>query len=259
MKAMILAGGFGSRLAEETHTVPKPMVEIGEKPILWHIMKIYEAHGITDFVICLGYKANYVKQYFLNYSNSLSDFSLSLADGSVSVHSRKTENWTIDFIDTGLHTMTGGRIKRAIEALNIRETFCLTYGDGLSDVDISASVEHHFAERKKCTVTAVQPPGRFGVMDIDTNGLTTGFREKIVSDQYRINGGFFVVEPSVVGLIESDETVWEDYPLRTLAEDNQLAAYKHDGFWQPMDTLRDKLLLQEYWEQGDVPWGVKES
>jgi glucose-1-phosphate cytidylyltransferase len=257
MKAMILAGGFGSRLAEETHAVPKPMVEIGDKPILWHIMKIYEGHGITDFIVCLGYKADFVKQYFLNYSNSLSDFSLTLADGSVRVHSRKTENWTIDFIDTGLHTMTGGRIRRAIEALNLTETFCLTYGDGLSDVDVTASINHHKEMKKMCTVTAVQPPGRFGVMDIGSEGQVVGFREKVISDQHRINGGFFVVEPDVASLITSDETVWEDYPLRHMAENNQLAAFKHDGFWQPMDTLRDKMVLQEYWDSGNVPWGTK--
>lgn len=254
MKAIILAGGFGTRLAEETDVRPKPMVEIGGRPILWHIMELYSSNGIKDFAICLGYKAEYVKKFFLDYSSTLSDFTINLENQEVLIHKQHTEDWKITLIDTGLHTMTGGRIKRALQFLDIDGTFCLTYGDGLSDVDISASIQYHRDHGKLATVTAVTPPGRFGVLDIDELYNVSGFREKIASDQYRINGGFFVLEPEVKNYILNDITVWERDPLIKLANDRQLKAWNHDGFWQPMDTLRDKQVLEELWSSGNPPW-----
>ena len=212
MKAMILAGGFGTRLAEETDLRPKPMVEIGGRPIMWHIMNHYAHHGVSDFVICLGYKAEYVKKFFLDYAASLSDFTVNLANQEISIHKRRAEDWKVTLIDTGHDTMTGGRIKRAIQHLDADEPFCLTYGDGLSDIDISSSVAFHKSHGKLATVTAVTPPGRFGVLDIDEGQSVTGFREKIASDQYRINGGFFVLDPLVGDYIEGDGTIWEQNP-----------------------------------------------
>jgi len=254
MKAMILAGGFGTRLAEETDIRPKPMVEIGGRPILWHIMQHYAQHGINEFVICLGYKAEYIKKFFLDYSSSLSDFTVDLGTHEVKVHKRRAEDWKVTLIDTGRDTMTGGRIKRAIEGADIKEQFCMTYGDGLSNVDISASIAFHKAHGKLATVTAVTPPGRFGVLDIHNENEVAGFREKIASDQYRINGGFFVLDPKVVNFIEDDATVWEQGPMRGFAEAGELKAWNHDGFWQPMDTLRDKVYLENLWNSGNPPW-----
>jgi glucose-1-phosphate cytidylyltransferase len=254
MKAMILAGGFGTRFAEETELKPKPMIEIGGRPILWHIMKLYAHHGIKEFVVCLGYKSQYIKKFFLDYASTLSDFTVNLSSQDVKIHNQRAEDWKITLIDTGLNTMTGGRIKHAIEFMNISETFCLTYGDGLSDVDISASVKFHKNHGKLATVSAVTPPGRFGVLDINKSGEVKGFREKIASDQYRINGGFFVLEPSIVNYIEGSDMIWEQEPMINLAADKQLQAMNHDGFWQPMDTLRDKKTLEKLWKSGNPPW-----
>ena len=254
MKAMILAGGFGTRLSEETETRPKPMVEIGGRPILWHIMRLYADHGINEFIVCLGYKAHYIKKFFLDYSSTLSDFTIDLASNSVSIHKQRTEDWKITLIDTGLNSMTGGRIKRAIEFMDISETFCLTYGDGLSDLDISASIAFHKNHGKLATVTAVTPPGRFGLLDINDKHEVVGFREKIVSDQYKVNGGFFVLEPPVKNYIKGDATVWEKEPMLKLAKERQIRAWQHDGFWQPMDTLRDKQSLDALWQTGNPPW-----
>lgn len=256
MKAMILAGGFGTRLAEETEVRPKPMVEIGGRPMIWHIMQHYSKHGIKNFIVCLGYKAEYIKKFFLEYSISLSDFTVALEKNEVTVHKKKAEDWNVTLVDTGINTMTGGRIKKAIEFLEINDTFCLTYGDGLSNVDITGSIGFHKSRKKLATVTAVTPPGRFGVLDVSDQDMITGFREKIASDQYRINGGYFVLEPGVANYIDNDSTVWEQEPLQRLAHENQLNAWKHDGFWQPMDTLRDKLHLQTLWDKGSPPWRI---
>jgi len=254
MRAFILAGGFGTRLEEETDVRPKRMVEMGGRPILWHIMNLYSRHGIKDFAICLGYKAEYIKKFFLDYSSTLSDFTVNLGNQEIEIHKQRTEDWKITLIDTGLHTQTGGRIKRALEFLDNQETFCLTYGDGLSDVNISDSITYHKNHGKLATVTAVTPPGRFGVLDIDGSQNVNGFREKIASDQYRINGGFFVLEPSIKNYIFNDQTVWESEPLVNLANMGELKAWNHNGFWQPMDTLRDKQVLEKLWSSGNPPW-----
>lgn len=254
MKAMILAGGFGTRLSEETAIRPKPMVEIGGRPILWHIMHLYSQHGINDFVICAGYKGEYIKKFFLDYSASLSDFTVDLSTNDVLIHNQRAENWRITIVDTGIETMTGGRIKRAIKYIGANELFCLTYGDGLSNVDIRASIEFHQSHGKLATVTAVTPPGRFGVLDINDGNGVEGFREKIASDQYRINGGFFVLDPKVSEYIKSDETIWEQEPMMQLASSGQLMAWNHDSFWQSMDTLREKQLLENLWNSGSPPW-----
>lgn len=254
MKAMILAGGFGTRLAEETDLRPKPMVEIGGRPIIWHIMQHYASHGVKDFIICLGYKGDYIKRFFLDYSVSLSDFTIDLSDRQMHVHKQYAEDWAVTLVDTGLHTMTGGRVRRAIDYVDPRQPFCLTYGDGLGDIDITASIEFHNAHGKKCIVTAVTPPGRFGVLDVTDDDTVNGFREEIASDQYRINGGFFVLDPSVREYIKDDATIWENEPMRRLAADGQMKAWNHEGFWQPMDTLRDKHHLEELWATGNPPW-----
>ena len=254
MKAMILAGGFGTRLSEETSVRPKPMVEIGGRPIMWHIMKHYAAHGITEFIICLGYKSEYIKKFFLDYSSALSDFTIDLSTQNIHVHERKAENWQVTLVDTGKDTMTGGRIKRAINYIGSDDDFCLTYGDGLSNVDIASSINFHKKHGKLATVTAVTPPGRFGVLDIDSESRVNGFREKHVSDDYRINGGFFVLNRSVCKFIEDDSTIWEQEPMKQLAMADELRAWIHDGFWQPMDTLREKTLLEKLWDSGNPPW-----
>ena len=257
MKAVILAGGFGTRLAEETEIRPKPMVEIGGRPILWHIMKHYSSHGIDDFIICLGYKSEYIKKFFLDYSQTLSDFTVDLSTQKIEVHKQRAENWRITLIDTGIYTMTGGRIKRALQHISPKENFCLTYGDGLSDVDITASIDFHNKHGKMATVTAVTPPGRFGILDINESNEVTGFREKIASDQYRINGGDFVLNSNIDSVINGDSSIWEHEPMQKLAHTKELIAWNHDGFWQPMDTLRDKRLLEEIWENGKPPWRTK--
>jgi glucose-1-phosphate cytidylyltransferase len=256
MKAVILAGGFGTRLSEETSVKPKPMVEIGGRPILWHIMSHYARHNVKDFIICLGYKSEYIKKFFLDYSATLSDFTVDLGSSNINIHHKRAEDWKVTLIDTGLHTMTGGRIKRALEHVNQDEPFCMTYGDGLSNVNITESIKFHKENKKLCTVTAVTPPGRFGVLDVADNKEVVGFREKIASDQYRINGGFFVLDPQIGNYINNDTTVWEDEPLTSLAQDGQVMAFEHDGFWQPMDTLRDKTQLEKLWQSGNPPWRI---
>jgi len=253
MKAVILAGGLGTRLAEETGVKPKPMVEIGSKPILWHILKLYSNHGITEFVICLGYKGYVIKEYFANYFLHSSDVTFDLVNNSMDVHHKKSEPWKVTLIDTGEETMIGGRIKRIIDYVKDDESFCLTYGDGVSDIDIAASIKFHQQEGRLATVSAVQPPGRFGAIEMDGTGVT-GFKEKPQGDGGWINGGFFVLSPRVVDYIEDDATVWEKEPMENLAKDGELSVYMHDGFWHPMDTLRDKRYLESLWQSGKAPW-----
>jgi glucose-1-phosphate cytidylyltransferase len=252
VKAVILAGGIGSRLSEETAVRPKPMVEIGGKPILWHIMKIYAAHGIEEFVICLGYKGYVIKEFFANYSLHTCDVSFDLASGQLEVHRSATEPWRVTLIDTGESTMTGGRLKQVLPYVG-DEDFCFTYGDGLSDVDVSALIAFHRAEGAIATVTAVQPPGRFGALDVEGERVRS-FEEKPRGDGGWTNGGFFVLSPAVSRYLEDDTTVWEQEPMRSLAREGQLASYRHDGFWQAMDTLRDRNQLQGLWESGRAPW-----
>lgn len=256
MKAVILAGGLGTRISEETHLRPKPMIEIGGKPILWHIMKIYSAYGINHFVICLGYKGYLIKEYFANYRQHMSDMTLNLADNSMTIHNNFAEDWKITLIDTGENSMTGGRIKRIYDYVKDDENFCLTYGDGVSDVNISKLIEFHKANGKLATLTATQPPGRFGALNISDKNLITEFQEKPDGDGNFINGGFFVLSPKVIDYIEGDKTLWEQEPLKNLTRDGQLMAYKHTGFWQPMDTLRDKTHLEDLWQSGKAPWKV---
>jgi glucose-1-phosphate cytidylyltransferase len=260
MKAVILAGGYGTRLSEETSVRPKPMVEIGGRPIIWHIMKGYAAHGIDEFVVCCGYRGDILKEYFLNYARWQSDFTIDVSSGDVEVHRLAAERWKVTLVDTGLQTMTGGRVRRVREYLN-DETFCLTYGDGVSDVDIPRLVEHHRQEQATVTLTAVQPPGRFGalVLDRDRNRIDS-FKEKPLGDgageEAWVNGGFFVVEPGAFDQIDGDETVWEREPLEKLATMGELSAYRHRGFWQPMDTLRDRHVLEDLWASGAAPWKI---
>ncbi|MEZ5248955.1 MAG: glucose-1-phosphate cytidylyltransferase [Ilumatobacteraceae bacterium] len=254
MKAVILAGGLGTRLSEETSVRPKPMVEIGGMPVLWHIMKIYSSHGINDFVVCCGYKGNVIKEWFANYYLSLSDVTFDLGKNTVEHHAGRAEPWRVTLVDTGVHSMTGGRLRRVRDHVG-DETFCLTYGDGVSDVDISGSIDFHRAHGKEATMTAVQPRAA-SVRSCCTRAKTDvqSFSEKPAGDGAFINGGFFVLEPTVFDRIEGDSTVWEQEPLRGLARDGELQAFRHLGFWQPMDTLRDKQLLEELWEGGDAPW-----
>jgi len=256
MKAVILAGGLGTRISEETSIKPKPMVEIGGKPILWHIMKIYSAHGVNDFIICLGYKGYMIKEYFANYHLHTSDVTFDMAENNMQVHRTGTEPWRVTLVDTGDHTMTGGRLKR-VERFLDDEPFCFTYGDGLSDVNITEIVEFHNKNGGLATLTAVQPPGRFGALDMQQQKIT-GFQEKPGGDGSRINGGFFVLSPGVLDYIEGDGTIWERGPMENLAEDGQMAAFLHDGFWQPMDTLRDQVSLEEQWQSGSPRWKVWE-
>lgn len=253
MKVVILAGGLGTRLSEETDLKPKPMVEIGGKPILWHIMKIYSSYGFNDFVICLGYKGYVIKEYFANYFMHQSDITIDLKHHTTEVHDSKVEPWRITLVDTGYNTQTGGRIKR-IQKYIERETFMLTYGDGVGNVDINSLLNFHRKNGKFATVTAVQTPGRFGALNIDQNDTVVEFQEKPKGDGAWINGGFFVLESGVVDYITGDETIWEKDPLENLAKDNQLTAFKHKGFWQPMDTLRDKNYLENLWQSGNAPW-----
>lgn len=252
MKCVILAGGLGTRISEETSLRPKPMVEIGGKPILWHVMKIYSAHGINDFIICAGYRGYVIKEYFANYFLHMSDVTFDMSDNSMAVHQKHAEPWKVTIVDTGEHTLTGGRLKRVAPYIG-NETFCFTYGDGVSDVDISATVAHHRDTGRLATVTAVQPPGRFGMLDLSEDAVS-GFIEKPEGDGGWINGGFFVLEPKVIDYIADDTTIWEREPMQRLAGENQLSAHIHRGFWQPMDTLRDKLLLEELWAKGNAPW-----
>lgn len=252
MKAVILAGGQGSRLTEETVSKPKPMVEIGEKPILWHVMKIYSTHGINDFIICLGYKGYMIKEYFANYFLHMSDVTFDMRTNGLTVHQKNVEPWTVTLVNTGNKTQTGGRLKRVADYLGDKE-FCFTYGDGVSDIDITELIAFHRREGRLSTVTAVQPPGRFGVTVIKNNRIIS-FTEKPKGDESWINGGFFVLSKKVLDYIDGDETIWEREPMETLAKEGQMAAYRHDGFWLPMDTLRDKIRLQEMWDSGQAPW-----
>ncbi|MFQ2074765.1 glucose-1-phosphate cytidylyltransferase [Aeromonas veronii] len=257
MKAVILAGGLGTRLSEETVVKPKPMVEIGGKPILWHIMKMYSAHGINDFIICCGYKGYVIKEYFANYFLHMSDVTFHMAENRMEVHEKRAEPWNVTLVDTGDASMTGGRLKRVAEYVKDDEAFLFTYGDGVSDVDIKASIDFHKSHGKLATLTATYPPGRFGALDIQ-NQQVHSFKEKPRGDGALINGGFFVLSPKVIDLIDNDATTWEQEPLMALAEQGQLMAYEHGGFWQPMDTLRDKHYLEGLWEKGKAPWKVWE-
>lgn len=255
MKAVILAGGLGTRLAEETSVRPKPMVEIGGFPVLWHIMKLYGAHGINDFIICLGYKGYVIKEYFANYFLHVSDVTFDLPANRMDVHLVKAEPWRVTLIDTGEATQTGGRIKRVLPYLNGDDTFCLTYGDGIANVDITTVVEQHRRDGRVATVTAAQPPGRFGVLDHDGQRIIS-FREKPADERGWVNAGFFVLSPQVGRFIKDDHTVWERDPLEKLADCGQLGVHLHRGFWQPMDTLRDKVLLEDLWASGAPPWKI---
>ena len=252
-KAIILAGGLGTRISEESHLRPKPMIEIGGRPILWHIMKTYGHHGITDFVICCGYKGFMIKEYFANYFLHMSDVTFHMAENRMEVHEAKAEPWRVTLVDTGDETMTGGRLRRVRD--HIDGTFCLTYGDGVADVDIAALIAAHKSAGTEATVTAVQPSGRYGALDIQ-DGKVSRFLEKPVGDGQWINGGFFVCEPSVLDRIADDATIWEREPLEGLANDGQLSVYQHSGFWAAMDTLRDKRQLEALWDAGDAPWRV---
>ena len=256
MKAVILSGGFGTRISEETSVRPKPMIEIGGKPVLWHIMKLYSTHGINDFIICLGYKGYMIKEYFANYYLHMSDVTFDMQNNSMKVHHNKVEPWRVTLVDTGEDTMTGGRLKRVKPYLD-DEDFCFTYGDGMSDVNIGELIDFHKKMDGLATLTAIQPPGRFGALDMNQQKIT-GFQEKPQGDGGRVNGGFFVLSPAVLDYIADDETVWEREPLEKLAKDGELSAYLHNGFWQPMDTLRDKVLLESLWDSGKPPWKVWE-
>ncbi len=252
-KLIILAGGLGTRLAEETEVRPKPMVEIGGMPILWHIMKHYAQHGVREFVVCLGYKGYVIKEYFANYFMHQADVTFDLAQNKLTVHDGRAEDWRVTLVDTGAATMTGGRLKRVARHLG-DEPFCMTYGDGVGDVDITALLAAHKAGGRMATVTAVKPPGRFGALDMDDEGHVAGFVEKPRGDGGWINGGFFVLEPGVLDYIDGDDSIWEQQPLQGLARDGQLKAFRHEGFWQPMDTVRDRLHLEELWSSGQAPW-----
>ena len=253
MKAVILAGGLGTRISEETHLRPKPMIEIGGHPILWHIMKMYSSHGVNDFVICCGYKGYIIKEYFANYFLHMSDVTFDMQNNKMEVHERHAEPWKVTLVDTGEDTMTGGRLKRVARYLQDEDAFCFTYGDGGADVDISEAIRFHQQHGKLATVTAVLPPGRYGALERQGDSVA-GFTEKPRGDGGWINGGFFVLSPKVISLIANDQTSWEAAPLNQLAQSDQLMAYEHSGFWQPMDTLREKNLLEDLWQSGNAPW-----
>jgi len=253
VKAVILAGGYGTRLSEETHSRPKPMVEIGGRPMLWHIMKMYSAHDVNDFIICCGYRGYMIKEYFANFSLHMSDITFDLEHNTVHVRKERTEPWKVTLIDTGEGTLTGGRLKRVADYVEGEDEFCMTYGDGLSDVDISATITFHQEHGRLATVTAVKPPGRFGALELEGQRVT-GFMEKPTGDEGLINGGFFVLDPHCLDLIDGDDTRWEDEPLTRLAAEDQLRAYEHHGFWQPMDTVRERNLLEDLWASGGAPW-----
>lgn len=255
MKAVILAGGLGTRLSEETATRPKPMVEIGGKPILWHIMKMYSHHGVTDFVICCGYKGYVIKEYFANYFLHMSDVTFDMRNNHMEVHHKRAEPWSVTLVDTGDESMTGGRLRRVADYVRNDEAFCFTYGDGVSDVDISATIKFHKQHGKAATLTATYPPGRFGALDIRSQQVMS-FKEKPKGDGAMINAGFFVLTPRVLDYLDSDSTIWEQSPLQRLASEEQLMAYEHQGFWQPMDTLRDKNYLEELWATNQAPWKI---
>ena len=257
MKAVILAGGLGTRISEETHLKPKPMIEIGGKPILWHIMKLYSAHGINDFVVCCGYKGYIIKEYFANYFLHMSDVTFDMVNNEMQVHQRKAEPWRVTLVDTGEETLTGGRLKRVSDYVKDEEAFCFTYGDGVADVNVSSLIDFHKKHGKLATVTAVQPPGRYGALNMQ-DSLVKGFTEKPKGDGGWINGGFFVLSPKCLKYIQDDRSSWEGEPLTKLANDVELMAYEHAGFWQPMDTLREKNMLEDLWQSGKAPWKVWE-
>lgn len=256
MKAIILAGGFGTRISEETHLKPKPMIEIGGKPILWHIMKLYSFHQVTDFVICCGYKGYIIKEYFSNYFLHQSDVTFCMKKNRMQVHQNNSEPWTVTLVDTGEDTMTGGRLKRITNYLKNEDNFCFTYGDGLSDVDISGSIAFHKKHKKLATLTATRPPGRYGALKIGDKDAVKSFQEKPDGDGSWVNGGFFVLSPKVLDKINDDQSSWENDVLPILADENQLSAFKHSGFWQPMDTLREKNMLNQLWVDNRAPWKV---
>jgi glucose-1-phosphate cytidylyltransferase len=255
MKAVILAGGLGTRISEETHLKPKPMIEIGGKPVLWHIMKMYSAHGVNDFVICCGYKGYVIKEYFANYFLHMSDVTFDMSNNRMEVHQKNAEPWKVTLVDTGDNTMTGGRLRRVAEHVKGEEAFCFTYGDGVSDINITAEIAFHKTHGKLATVTAVQPPGRYGALQISGHTVN-GFTEKPRGDGGLINGGFFVLSPRCIDRIDGDQSSWEGEPLVGLTADGELMAFEHNGFWQPMDTLRDKTHLEELWQSGKAPWKV---
>ena len=254
MKAVILAGGFGTRISEETHLKPKPMIEIGGKPLLWHIMKIYSAHGINDFVICCGYKGYMIKEYFANYFLHMSDVTFDIKNNTMDVHKKSAEPWKVTLVDTGLETMTGGRLKKVEKYLD-NDSFAFTYGDGISNVDISKLIDFHKSKKTLATLTAVQPPGRFGLLNLQDNG-TVNFKEKPLGDGGWINGGFFILEPEVLDYIKNDKTSWEKEPLENIVKTNQLSVFKHTGFWHAVDTLRDKNYLDKLWTSGKADWKI---
>jgi glucose-1-phosphate cytidylyltransferase len=255
MKAVILAGGLGTRISEETHLRPKPMIEVGGMPILWHIMKIYSHYGINEFIICCGYKGYVIKEYFANYFLHMSDVTFDMSTNSMKVHQLKAEPWKVTLVDTGTDTQTGGRLKRVANYIDDHEPFCFTYGDGVSDINIEKLLAFHKAHGKKATISATYPPGRFGALEIQ-NDIVRSFKEKPKGDGGMINGGFFVLSPSVLPLIENDQSIWESKPLEALTNQGELVAYQHQGFWQPMDTLRDKTYLEELWASGQAPLKV---
>ena len=258
MKAVILAGGLGTRISEETHLKPKPMIEIGGKPILWHIMKTYSAHGVNEFVVCCGYKGYLIKEYFANYFMHMSDITFDMAKNSMEVHEQKVEPWRVTLVDTGENTMTGGRLKRVAKYIENEEAFCFTYGDGVSNLNITKTINFHRQHGKLATITSVQPPGRYGSIEYNSNKVVTGFVEKPRGDGGSINGGFFVLSPAVLEQIECDQTSWESEPLTNLAAQGEVMAFMHTGFWQPMDTLRDKNQLEHLWNSGSAPWKIWE-
>ena len=255
MQAVILAGGLGTRFSEETSTRPKPMIEIGGKPILWHIMKIYAAHGVNDFIVCCGYKGYVIKEYFANYFLHMSDVTFRMAENRMEVHERRAEPWNVTLVDTGDASMTGGRLRRVRHHLKPGEPFCMTYGDGVGDVDIGALIAFHRAHGRRATLTAAVPPGRFGALDMEGDRVAT-FLEKPAGDGGAINAGFFVLQPDVIDLIEDDSTIWEEEPMRRLSREGELMAFRHRGFWRPMDTLRDKTSLEDMWQSGNAPWAI---
>lgn len=255
MKAIILAGGLGTRLSEETNTKPKPMVEIGGMPILWHIMKIYSHYGINEFIICCGYKGYVIKEYFANYFLHQSDVTFDMINNDMVVHQKRAEPWKITLVNTGDDTMTGGRLKRVYDYIKEEDAFCFTYGDGVADINITELINFHYSHGKEATLAATFPPGRFGALDISNNKVNS-FKEKPRGDGALINGGFFILSPKVVSRIQNDGTIWEQEPLVTLAEDGELMSFTHEGFWQPMDTLRDKNKLEDLWQSGNAPWKV---
>lgn len=255
MKAVILAGGLGTRISEETHLKPKPMIEIGGKPILWHLMKIYSSHGINDFIICCGFKGYVIKEYFTNYFLHMSDVTFDMTNNKMKVHQQNAEPWTVTLVDTGEDTQTGGRLKRVASYLKDEKAFCFTYGDGLANVDITKLIKFHESHGKLATITAVQPPGRYGALNLKDD-LVTGFFEKPKGDGGWINGGFFMLNPKCIDYIDSDDMPWELKPLNSIASQGELMSYQHEGFWQPMDTLREKNLLEELWDSGKAPWKI---